>query len=378
MKTLGRYLMREVMVASAFVLFAFLALFAFFDLVAQMNEFAAGYQLRAAFIYIALSLPARTYELMPIAALIGTIYALAKLASNSEFTIMRVSGMSTLRLAATMLRAAAVLIALTYVMGEWVAPPANRLAEQFKMSAKGETLWLYRSGVWLRDAERGPDGAIERWRFINVKQLFPDATLKFLRIFEFDASYRLRSMSVAAGGHFIVDDQGPAWILDDVVETRLPVIRADAAEQTDQRTEIVREAKRRWKSELTPAFFNVLMVPPEKMAALGLARYIQHLKANHQQSGVYEIALWTKLFYPLAIIVMMMMALPFAYLHVRAGSVSLKIFAGVMIGVSFYVMNKLFAHLGLLNTWPPMLVAALPSLVALSFALGALYWIERR
>jgi lipopolysaccharide export system permease protein len=75
---------------------------------------------------------------------------------------------------------------------------------------------------------------------------------------------------------------------------------------------------------------------------------------------------------------MMVLALPFAYLHVRAGSVSLKIFAGVMIGISFYMLNKLFSHLGLLNTWPPMAVAALPSLFVLGVALSALYWIERR
>jgi lipopolysaccharide export system permease protein len=83
-------------------------------------------------------------------------------------------------------------------------------------------------------------------------------------------------------------------------------------------------------------------------------------------------------FYPLAVLVMMVLALPFAYLHVREGSVSLKIFTGVMIGVLFYMLNKLFAHLGLLNTWPPVVIAALPSLVVLSVALSALYWIERR
>jgi lipopolysaccharide export system permease protein len=114
------------------------------------------------------------------------------------------------------------------------------------------------------------------------------------------------------------------------------------------------------------------------MAAVELVRYIAHLSANRQQTEPYEIALWNKVFYPLAIVVMMMLALPFAYLHVRQGSVSLKIFAGVMIGVLFYMLNKLFAHLGLLHTWPPLAVAVLPSLVVLAVALGALYWIERR
>ena len=121
-----------------------------------------------------------------------------------------------------------------------------------------------------------------------------------------------------------------------------------------------------------------MIVQPERMAGWDLAQYIQHLADNHQQTERYEIAFWSKLFYPWAVVVMMVLALPFAFLHVRSGGVSFKIFAGVMIGVAFYGLNKLFAHLGLLNTWPPIIVAALPSLVVLATAMSALYWIERQ
>jgi lipopolysaccharide export system permease protein len=114
------------------------------------------------------------------------------------------------------------------------------------------------------------------------------------------------------------------------------------------------------------------------MSGWDLAQYIRHLAENRQQTERYEIAFWGKLFYPWAVLVMMVLALPFAFLHVRAGGVSLKIFTGVMIGVAFYGLNKLFAHLGLLNTWPPIIVAALPSLVVLALAMSSLYWIERR
>ncbi|MGE5338494.1 MAG: LPS export ABC transporter permease LptG [Gemmatimonadota bacterium] len=378
MRTLRRYLTREVAQATGFVLFALLALFAFFDLIAQLNEISSTYQLRTAFAYVTLSLPSRTYELMPIAALIGTIYALSKLASNSEFTIMRVSGMSTRRLAGTLIRIALVFIALTYLFGELVAPPAERVAQQLKLAAKGDSVEEFRSGVWVRDAVKGNDGKIERWRFVNVRQVRPDGTLRSMRVFEFDRDYRLRAIGTAASGRFIVDSKGPAWQLNDVVATLLPVVSPSDTAQSDQRTEIVRAGTLRWASELTPDIFNVLLVQPERMAAIDLAQYIRHLSANRQQTDRYEIALWNKVFYPLAILVMMMLALPFAYLHVRQGSVSLKIFTGVMIGVIFYMMNKLFAHLGLLNTWPPVVVAALPSLVVLGVALGTLYWLERR
>jgi lipopolysaccharide export system permease protein len=380
LKTLRRYLRIEIIQATGFVLFALLALFSFFELINQLDDVGrAGYQLREVFIYVLLSLPTRTYELMPLAALIGTIYALSKLASNSEFTIMRVSGMSTRRLAYAVLSVGVVILLITYGLGEFVAPPAERLARQSKLVATGSTVaQQFRSGVWVRDALKSPDGRIQRLRFINVARVNPDISIEGWRVFEFDREFRLRSISRAAEGRFVDDPANRGWRLTNVVETRLPVIDPADMAPSPLRTEIVREPERLWVSELRPEIFGVLLVQPERMAALDLAQYIDHLVENHQQTDRYEIALWNKVFYPIAVLVMMVLALPFAYLHVRAGSVSFKIFTGVMIGVLFYMLNKLFAHLGLLNTWPPVVIAALPSLVVLSVALSALYWIERR
>jgi lipopolysaccharide export system permease protein len=377
MRTLRRYLWREIAAATTFVLLALIGLFALFDLINQLGDLGkSGYRLSHAVAFVALLTPARAYELMPIAALIGTIYALSKLAANSEFTIMRVSGMSTRRLASAVLQIGAVLIVFAYLFGEVVAPPAEDLAQRFKLRATGAALAQeFRSGVWVRDVVKGVDGAPDRLRFVNVDHVNTDATVDRWRIFEFDPDFRLRSLSSAASGRY---ERGRGWILTDVVETRIPTLAGQDTGRLAQRTEVVREATRVWQSELTPEIFGVLLVQPERMEALSLMRYIRHLAENHQRTDRYEIALWKKLFYPLVIVVMMALALPFAYLHVRAGSVSLKIFSGIMIGVLFYALNKLFSHLGLLNTWPPIVIAAMPGLVALAFALGALYWVERR
>ncbi len=380
MRTLRRYLSREIAAATAFVAFALLALFSFFDLINEIEEVGAGgYQLAQAFGYVALSLPSRAYELAPIAALIGTIYALSKLAANSEFTIMRVSGMSTRRLAGSVMRVGLALVALTYLLGEVVAPPAERIAQRAKLQATGAALaQQFRSGVWVRDAIRDAAGNVERLRFVNVREVRPDGSTQGWRIFEFDRDFRLLSVSAAQSGTYVPGEAGGNWRLTELVQTRVPeVVAADTA-PTALRTQILREPQRMWTSELTPEIFGVVLVKPERMAAYKLAQYVRHLADNQQDTGVYEIAFWNKVFYPLAILVMMALALPFAYLHVRAGSVSLKIFSGIMIGVGFYMLNKLFAHLGVLHTWPPIVIAALPSLVVLSVALAALYWVERR
>jgi lipopolysaccharide export system permease protein len=382
MNTLQRYLGREVAQATGFVLLALLSIFAFFDVVAQLDDVGQnGYTLRAALLFVLLSQPSRVYELMPIAALIGTIYALSKLASSSEFTIMRVSGMSTRRLMLWVSGVGLFLVAATYVMGEVVAPPLERLAQRVRIQATNAGVATeFRSGAWARDIVKDEAGNIARLRFVNVRVVRPDTTTALWRIFDFDAMFRLRSIATAEAGVFLppTADARGAWLLKGVVETRIPAVERDDATPAAINTEILREPERRWETELSPEIFGVLLVSPERMSVIALAQYIRHLAENRQRTDRYEIALWNKIFYPLAILVMMALALPFAYLHVRQGSVSLKIFTGVMLGVVFYMLNKLFAHLGLLNTWPPIVVAALPSLVVLSVALSTLYWIERR
>jgi len=377
LKTLRRYVWREIAASTWFVLLALVALFALFDLIKQFDDVGrAGYRVSQALAFVALLMPSRTYELMPIAALIGTIYALSKLAANSEFTIMRVAGLSTRRLAITVLQIGVSLVVLTYLFGEAVAPSAEDLARRMKLHAMGSALAQeFRSGVWVRDAVAGDADGQPRLRFVNVGHVNTDTSVARWRIFEFDDELRLRSVSTAESGRYV---RGRGWSLTGVIETTIPALAAGQEAQTSQHTEVRREAERLWRSGLTPEIFGALLLQPERMGALNLSRYIRHLAENRQRTDRFEIAFWNKLFYPLAILVMMALALPFAYLHVRSGTMSFKVFCGIMIGVIFYAMNKLFSHLGLLNTWPPIVVAALPGLVVLSVALTALYWVERR
>jgi lipopolysaccharide export system permease protein len=356
------------------VLLALVGVFSLFDVINQMGEVGrADYHVGHALLFVLLLVPAHAYELMPIATLIGTIYALSRLAASSEFTIMRVSGMGTVDLVRAVMRAGLAFAALAFLLGEAVAPPAENLAQRFKTRAQGLGVGAeFRSGTWVRDLARADAGEPERLRFVNVERVEPDGAVLGWRIFEFDPALHLRSLATAASGTY---ERGQGWLLRDVVETRLPPLESDAQAGDVQ---VHQDPVRLWRSELTPAIFGVLMVQPERQSVVGLVRYLRHLADNHQRTDRYETALWKKLFYPIICMVMMALALPFAYLHVRAGTVSVKIFAGIMIGVVFYALNRLFSHLGALNTWPPVLVAGLPAVVALVCALGALAWIERR
>jgi lipopolysaccharide export system permease protein len=379
-RVLQRYFAREIIRSVAFVLVAFLALFAFFDLISELKLVGVGgYELQHAFLYVALGLPGYTYELMPIAALIGTIWVLAQFASQSEFTIMRVSSMSTL-MAAGMLAKIGVLFALiTFLMGEFIAPKASELAESSKLAAQGASISQeFRSGLWAKDVirEDGVSGAAIGSRFLNVRQMQSNGELQGVKIYEFDRNFRMAAMITAANAVY----QGAnTWRLNDVSETRFPGAGSDVPTSVRDISAIATRKleSRNLVSEITPEILAVLFADPDRMSTYDLAAYTRHLKENKQRAERYEIAFWKKLTYPFAVFVMMALALPFAYLHARAGGVSLKIFTGIMIGVSFQLINSLFSHLGLLNTWPALATAIAPSVLFLLIAITALLWVEK-
>ncbi|MRD73172.1 LPS export ABC transporter permease LptG [Rhodocyclus tenuis] len=357
MKIYQRYLLRETVAAILLVLVAFLALFGFFDLIAELKDVGhGGYQLHHAIAYVLLCLPGRVYELMPVAVLIGTLYALSTLARHSEITVLRASGLSTQGLLGSLFLVAALAAVTTFVIGEFVAPPAERAANQQRMKAMGNVVAQeFRTGLWVKDERT----------FVNVRVVLPDARLRGVRIYEFDDAARLRSVSDAEEGEFAAPD---GWRLTGVVRTVLDGERA--------RVEKVPEI--RWQSALNPDILSVLMVVPERMSLAHLSTYIHHLSENHQKTRRYEIALWKKMIYPLAAFVMVALALPFGYAHDRVGSVSLKIFSGVMIGIFFHMLNGLFSSLGTINNWPPLLSAVAPSALFLLAAVAMIAWVERR
>lgn len=352
-----RYLARELYAATALVLAAFLALFAFFDLIHELRDLGkGGYQLHDAVLYVVLTLPGRVYELFPIAVLIGTLYGLTLLARHSEITVLRASGLSTRDMLASLARLGTVFVVLTFIVGEFIAPPAEKAAQQLRLKATSALVAQeFRSGLWVKD----------ELSFVNVRDVLPDTRLQSIRVYEFDPSYQLRSISEAASGQFVPPDR---WKLKDVVQT---LFEGDQAR-------VVKVPEAEWRSNLTPDILSVLMVVPERMSVVTLYLYIRHLADNQQKTERYEIALWKKLFYPLAALVMMALALPFAYSHDRMTAVSIKVFVGVMIGIAFHMLNGLFSHLGVINNWRPFLAAITPSALFLLAAGGMLWWVERR
>jgi lipopolysaccharide export system permease protein len=352
-----RYLAREIYKNTAFTAVAFLGLFGFFDLINELEDIGkGGYRIQHAIGFVLLSVPGHLYELFPIVVLIGSLVALASLAHTSEFTVMRVSGLSPAQAGTMLARIGIVFVVITVALGELVAPEAERAAQGLRLDRLGSPVAAeLRSGIWVKSDTR----------FVNIREVLPDTTLRGVQIYEFDPEFRLVSISEAKAGSY---QQGETWRLTDVRQTSFSTVGAKVTDLPELE----------WRSVLTPGMLSVLMVVPEKMSAFSLYQYVRHLSENRQRSERYQIALWKKLIYPFAALVMMALALPFAYLQSRAGGVGLKVFIGIMLGIMFHFLNSLFSTLGVLQSWPPFASAALPSALFLLMAATMMWWVERR
>lgn len=354
---LTRYLAREILLTSLLVLAALLALFAFFDLIRELDDLGRGnYRLTAMLAFVALSLPAHAYVLLPAAGLIGTLFALSRMSEQSELTVMRSSGLSLAQLALRVAGAGLVLAAITLAMGELVAPYTEEAAKGLRLKATRSIVAReFRSGFWVKDDKR----------FVNIQDVTPDTTLMNVRIYEFDEANRLSAISRAETGTYAGNNR---WSLANVELTRFK--GEDAV--------LERLPSMLWSSVLTPDILSVLKVVPERMSAVSLRAYVEHLKDNRQRATRYEIALWSKFVYPVAAVVMMVLAIPFALGSTRAGGVGARIVLGILLGLGFHFSGRLFSHVGLLNDWPAMISAGLPTAIFLVVAFAGLVRAERR
>lgn len=368
MKTIRRLLYRDIVSSVAFVSLAFLSLFFFIDFVDQLDQVGrSGRTTWHASLAAAYELPGHFYELFPITVLIGTIYSLARMAQSSEFTILRTGGLGPGRALALLAALGAAFAVLTFLIGDYLAPFSERQGVLLQARAKGG-IKIDGAGAWLKERHATAEG--ERSFSVNVAGTSPSGLLVGIRIFEFDADGRLVARTAAREGRV---NAGGVWALTDVQVTHWPSAQAKDLSEVQVRS----LPTLLWQSSLPADVVSAAVLPLDTMTTAELWRYSQHLSGQEQAAERYQIRFWKKALYPFACLVMVALALPFAYLHARAGSVSLKVFGGIMLGISFVLLNNLAGHVGLLRGWTPWLAAAAPSMLYLLLSLAAFTWLVR-
>ncbi|MEC5212233.1 lipopolysaccharide export system permease protein [Polaromonas sp. CG_9.5] len=381
MKTVRRLIYGEVLSSIALVALGFLALFFFFDLVDELqylgkNIIGEGtYQIKHALLYVTLLIPNHLYELLPISVLIGSIFVMARLAQSSEYTILRTSGLGPWRALKLLLGLGAFFVVLSFVVGDYIAPSSERAAQLLKARYQNR-ITVGQTGAWLKERQANNNFVV------NVKELSPDNEMRGVQIYEFNSKGLIVSTTEAPVAVFSSDD---AWLLRNAARAEFEssdsvkgASAGDSASAQHAKVKRTTTSSFRWLTEISPEMVSVALLKPGRMATIDLFNYIRHLQANDQTAQRYEIEFWKKVFYPLSCLVMVMLALPFAYLHFRSGGIAGYVFAGVMIGISFFLLNNVFGYIGNLRNWQPWLAAATPGLIYMAVSMGAFGWLVLR
>jgi lipopolysaccharide export system permease protein len=351
MNRLDRYLARAVIGGTLVTLAVLLPLLGFFLLADEVGDLGTGdYGFADALWFVTLSLPRYAYQVFPIATLIGALVGLGQLASGSELVAMRAAGVSIGRIVLGAMLGGLLLAAVAVVLGEAVAPPAEQRALALRQIAQsGDDMAMTNTGLWARDGDT----------FVNIRDLRPGAALHDIYI------YRVRGTALESATYArsaVYRDDG--WVLQGI-ERSLISPDGVTVERLDEAG---------WSSLLRPSLLKVIVVEPQALSVWGLYRYIRFLHRTGQDAGRYEVALWGKLVQPLLILAMIFIAIPVLLGSARTAGTGIKVFAGIVIGIAFYLVSRSFAFLSLLFGLSPALAALAPPLL---FTLGAMLLLRR-
>ncbi|HEY8035893.1 MAG TPA: LPS export ABC transporter permease LptG [Methylobacter sp.] len=351
MNVLTGYIVREILKGSFVAVVLLLTLFNLFTFSDELKDLGKGsYDLQDIFYYLALTSPTVFYELMPASALLGSLFILGAMGNNRELIAMRAAGLSVLGIIRAVMVAGAILVIISILVGEFVAPVAERTARLIKVTAQNEQVVMnVKYGLWLREGKK----------FINVRKIQDDGSLADINIYELDDQRHLHYSTHAEKASFQGDQQ---WKLEQIRQSGISIQQITASSQTEQI----------WKSTVAPDLLEIVVVNPNNLSMYDLAMYIDFLKDNHQKSHEFELAFWGRVVNPLVVFVMLLVSAPFVIGVKRGVNVGARMMIGVVIGMGFNIIDKIVGHIGLIYDLNPPLMAFIPSLTVLVLALFAL------
>lgn len=348
---LDRYIGKTIFNTIMMTLFMLVSLSGIIKFVDQLRKVGQGdYSAAGAGLYTLLSVPKDIEIFFPMAALLGALMGLGTLASRSELVVMQASGFTRMQIAAAVMKTAIPLVLLTMAIGEWVAPQGEQMARNFRsQSLYGGSMLSVQNGLWAKD---GSD-------FIYIERVVSDNQLSGVNIYHFDHENRLQTLRYAASATFA----NGAWHLAQVDESDLSSNQQIAGRQT---------LNGEWKTNLTPDKLGVVALDPESLSISGLHDYVKYLKQSGQESKRYQLNMWSKIFSPFSVAVMMLMALSFIFGPLRSVAMGVRMITGISFGFLFYVLDQIFGPLSLVYNMPPLFGALLPSMAFLAISVALL------
>lgn len=351
---LSRYIIARVLLAMLVVGVLLVAIYTLIDVIREARALGGGYGWAEMLLYLARTMPRRLYDLFPFIALIGTLTGLGALASGNELVAMRAAGFDRRHLAGRVLVAVLLCLVMLACLSELVIPDLEKSARAERQQARTGQLHLGSFGsLWLRDGQRVFRIGHSAWA--------GDDELEFgdLTVYELSAGMRPREILAAERGRH----GDGRWELYSVARRDL---EWDGASERAARVEL--------NSDLNPELFAAAVSRPRMLSLRDLIAMRDFLTRNGLHAEPYEEALWARVMYPVNVLAIVLIGLPFVFVGPRQGGRGVSVFAGVVLGLLFFVLTRLTQGLSALMPVPLWLSSLFPALVIFWLAV----WLLRR
>jgi len=345
MRKISRYISSTVFNAIALTLFVFASLFFIFTLIEQLQAVKDNYTAFEAIVNVALKMPNGINTLIPFSCLIGCLAGLGALATSSELVIVRAAGVSTARIVWMALRPAIVFMILQLLVGEYVAPYSEQMAINRKAIALKMSVKQSQQTLWNHEANE----------FMHFDAVLPSGVIYGLSRYQLNDQRQLVSASFTKQATY----QGDHWQEEDVAITH---INEDA-------TQVENVVSRRWDTQLTPNLLNVLVLDPHNLSIRNLYYYINYLRDQRIENNDYSLSFWQKVLDPLATASLVLIAISFIFGPLRSVTMGQRVFTGVMFGVVFEIVQRLFGPSSLVFGFSPFVAVLLPIVACTVFGL---------
>jgi lipopolysaccharide export system permease protein len=347
---LTAYLMRTILASTLLVLGVLLALAGLFEFIGQLDDIQGNYTIPMALLYSALRLPQLSFEMLPIAALIGSLLGLGGLANSSELVVMRTTGISVGRLAGMVAVSGLVMTVAAALSGEFIGPPTDYFARTMRNEARFERGDIdFGNAAWVKDGQV----------ILHLERINTEFEFGGVYLFRFNDDHSLKSIARAENSGI---DDSDRWILENVRETRF----------IDGGVRAVQASVKVESFDLDSELLGITLVKPVSLSARGLISYIGYLRRNELTAERYETELWSRIARTATVLIMPVLALGFVFGSLRSSGYGSRLMLGVLIGLGYFLASEMLANSGQVFNLNPAIVSWLPSLALLLIALYAL------
>ena len=342
MNVLDRYVATAVLKGVTLVLAVLLSVGTVFEFMGQLPDVGtAQYSIGDALAFVVLRIPRLLVRLLPAAALIGALVGLGNLAVQRELVVMRASGASLARLAASVATAGVVLMVVMAVLGESLAPSMTVYARDMRTRALLDTEDLASGGAstWLKSGDR----------IVNLRREVDGFGFGGVYLFELDGDQGLTHIAHADNTDI---DQANQWILENYAET---AFAGPAGVTASTERQAVKDYG------LSPDLLEFSVIRQDLLDTSGLTRYIAYLQDNGLDATAYLIAYWARMADIVSVLLMTLLALPFVLGAMSSTGTGVRVLIGLLIGLAYYVTAQAFANSGQVFDLDPRVVAWLPA-----------------